>query len=246
MLEVRKLHASIEGKEILKGLNLSIQKGETHAIMGPNGSGKSTFSYVLMGHPAYKIESGDILWDNQSILDWPTEKRARGGLFLSFQYPASIPGVTVNNFMRNSLKSMKGEDVPIRAFRTKMRDAMASLDMDDKIAGRYVNDGFSGGEKKRNEILQLSLLQPRLAILDEIDSGLDIDALRIIAQKIEKNRSPDRAFLFITHYQRLLNYLTIDKVHVFINGSIVKSGGRELAEHLEKEGYDKLEKEQAI
>ena len=244
MLEIRDLHASTQGKTILKGVNLSIRKGESHAIMGPNGSGKSTLSYVILGHPSYQVDSGDILWEGESILKWPTEKRARSGLFLSFQYPVPIPGVTVRNFLRSSLKSLKGGDVPIKEFRKNLQSAMKSLSIEDKMAGRYMNDGFSGGEKKRNEVLQLSMIQPRLAILDEIDSGLDIDALRLIAQRIEENRSSDRSFLFITHYQRLLSYLSIDKVHMFIDGRILKSGGRELSEQLEKKGYDRMEKEE--
>ncbi len=243
MLTIRNLHASIEGKEILKGLNLSIEQGQTHVIMGPNGSGKSTLSYVLLGHPRYQVDSGDILLDGESILDWPTEKRARRGLFLSFQYPVAIPGVTTNNFLRNVLKSLRGNDVPIREFRQDLLSTMKSLDIDPKFASRYVNEGFSGGEKKRNEILQLSMLRPRLAILDEIDSGLDIDALRMIAEKIEENRDPERSFLVITHYQRLLDYLTVDQVHVFMDGQILKNGDRGLAQRLEKEGYEWVQKE---
>ena len=252
VLEIRKLHASIIegkqesqtkgeaplGKEILRGVDLSISQGESHAIMGPNGSGKSTLSNVILGHPLYKVDSGDILLDGESILDWPTEKRAQKGLFLSFQYPTAIPGVTVNNFLRSALKSLRKKDIPIRDFRKELLSAMDSLEMESKFAGRHINDGFSGGEKKRTEILQLVMMKPRLAILDEIDSGLDIDALRLIAQKIEENYSPERSFLLITHYQRLLDYLSIDKVHVFMEGRILKSGGKDLAERLEKEGYD--------
>lgn len=256
MLEIRKLHASLasnesnkesEGKEILKGLDLFIPKGESHAIMGPNGSGKSTLSYVLLGHPRYRVDSGDILLDGESILDWPTQKRAQRGLFLSFQYPTAVPGVSVNNFLRSTLKSLRKEEIPIRDFRKELLSVMDSLEMESSFAGRYINDGFSGGEKKRAEILQLAMMKPRLAVLDEIDSGLDIDALRLIARKIEENYSPERSFLLITHYQRLLDYLSIDRVHVFMNGQILQSGGKDLAERLEKEGYDwaaKLSKSQ--
>ena len=247
ILEIRDLRASFveegEGseekdREILKGVNLRIFPGENHAIMGPNGSGKSTLSNVLLGHPRYKVDSGDILWEGESILDWPTEKRAQEGLFLSFQYPTAIPGLTVNNFLRSALKSLRKKDIPIRDFRKELLAAMESLGVEPKFAGRHINDGFSGGEKKRTEILQLAMIKPRLAILDEIDSGLDIDALRLIAQKIEENYSQERSFLLITHYQRLLDYLRIDKVHVFIEGRILKSGEKELVERLEKEGYD--------
>ena len=257
LLEIRKLYASIvdgsesapgikggasQEKELLKGVDLAISQGESHVIMGPNGSGKSTLSNVILGHPRYKVNSGDILLDGESILAWPTEKRAQQGLFLSFQHPTAIPGVSINNFLRSALKSLRKKDIPIRDFRKELLEAMASLEMESKFAGRYVNDGFSGGEKKRTEILQLAMIKPRLAILDEIDSGLDIDALRLIAQKIEENYSPERSFLLITHYQRLLDYLHIDKVHVFMEGRILKSGGKELVERLEKEGYDWVSK----
>ena len=260
LLEIRNLHASIstdtqERMSILKGIELSIGHGETHTIMGPNGSGKSTLSYVLLGHPAYQIDEGDILWEGQSILDWSTDERARRGLFLSLQHPTAIPGVSVHNFLRTSLKHMQTQntaalssnagnntnaEIPIREFRKKLQTAMAELAMEPQFAARYVNDGFSGGEKKRHEILQMQLFQPRLAILDEIDSGLDIDALRLIAKQIEAQRDPARSLLLITHYQRLLDYLSVDYVHVFRDGRIIKSGDRSLAEHLEKQGYEKL------
>ncbi|HMU82946.1 MAG TPA: Fe-S cluster assembly ATPase SufC [Leptospiraceae bacterium] len=238
LLEIKGLEASIEGKEILKGVNLSIPPGEIHAIMGPNGSGKSTLSYVLMGHPKYTITGGDILLDGKSVLAMKPDERARAGMFLCFQYPTSIPGVTMPNYLRNVLKNIRGADVPIKEFRKEVQDSMRNLSMREDFLKRYVNDGFSGGEKKRNEILQMALMKPRVAILDEVDSGLDIDALRIIAENLQAMRSPDRSMLLITHYQRILNYLTLDKVHVFAEGRIITSGGRELAERLEKEGYE--------
>ncbi|MEQ9364393.1 MAG: Fe-S cluster assembly ATPase SufC [Leptospirales bacterium] len=238
MLEIKDLHVSVQGKEIVKGLNLQIPKGEIHAIMGPNGSGKSTLSYTILGHPNYEITKGDILLDGRSVLDMPTDERARAGLFLSLQYPTSIPGVTQTNFLRNVLKNIRGADVPVKDFRKELKEAMGALDIDNSFMSRYVNDGFSGGEKKRNEILQMSMIKPKMAILDEIDSGLDIDALRIIAEGIESMRGDDRSMLIITHYQRVLNYLTLDRVHIFMEGRIQKSGGRDLAERLEAEGYD--------
>lgn len=238
MLEIRELHARIEDTEILKGVNLSIPKGELHVIMGPNGSGKSTLSNVILGHPDYTVTSGDILLDGTSILDWSTDERARRGIFLSFQYPASIPGVTVTNLLRNVLKNVRGAEVPVREFRQELKAAMKALQMDPSFAARYVNDGFSGGEKKRNEILQMRLMKPRLSILDEIDSGLDIDALRTIAEGVESARTADSSLLVITHYKRLLDYLKVDRIHVFKDGRILESGGPELADRLESEGYD--------
>ena len=246
ILQINKLHVSIENKEILKGVDLVINEGESHVIMGPNGSGKSTLSYAVLGHPRYKIDSGDILLNGESILDWPTEKRARHGIFLSFQHPTAIPGVTVNNFLRSALKSSQEKELPIREFRKKLLNALDSLGMDSKFAGRYINDGFSGGEKKRAEILQLALFQPRLAILDEIDSGLDIDGLRLIVDRLESDSDSKRSFLLITHYQRLIEYLNIDRVHIFINGRIVKSGDKSLSERLEKDGYNWVEKELCV
>jgi Fe-S cluster assembly ATP-binding protein len=228
----------VEGKEIVKGLNLIVPRGEIHAIMGPNGSGKSTLSFTILGHPKYTVTSGDILLEGKSVLGMPTDERARAGLFLSLQYPTSIPGVTQTNFLRNVLKNIRGADVPVKEFRKELSSSMATLQMDSAFMTRYVNDGFSGGEKKRNEILQMSLIKPKMAILDEIDSGLDIDALRVIAQGIETLRDPARSVLIITHYQRILNYLTLDRVHIFMDGRILKTGGRELAERLEAEGYD--------
>ena len=248
MLEIRDLHVSVEGKKILKGVHLDLPDGEIHAMMGPNGSGKSTLSYALMGHPRYLIESGDILFRGESILDWSTEKRAQKGMFLSFQYPPSLPGVTLSHFLRNSLKYLRSEndipkEIPIKEFRKDLKETMESLQIDAEFTGRYVNEGFSGGEKKRNELLQMNLMKPKLAILDEIDSGLDIDALRIVAENVESHRSPSMSMLLITHYQRLLEHITVDKVHVFSDGCIVKSGSKELAEQLEKDGYDWIERE---
>jgi Fe-S cluster assembly ATP-binding protein len=240
LLEIKDLHVSVENKEILKGVNLSIPPGEVHAIMGPNGSGKSTLSYALMGHPRYRVTSGEVLLGGESILSWTADQRARKGMFLCFQYPTSIPGVTLPNYLRTVLKSIRGADVPVKDFRRELKESMESLAMKEEFLKRYVNDGFSGGEKKRNEILQMSLMKPRLAILDEVDSGLDIDALRIIAENLQAMRSADRSMLLITHYQRILNYLTLDRVHVFSGGRIITSGGRELAERLEKEGYESV------
>ncbi|TGK12324.1 Fe-S cluster assembly ATPase SufC [Leptospira fletcheri] len=227
-----------EIQEILKGVDLVIKDGEVHAIMGPNGSGKSTLSNVIMGHPKYKVISGDILFRGKSILDKPTDERARAGIFLCFQYPTSIPGVTIGSFLRTILKSVRGKDLPVKEFRKELKEATSLLEVPESWVGRYVNDGFSGGEKKRNEILQMTLLKPSLSVLDETDSGLDIDALRIISEGINKNRSSDRAVLLITHYQRMLNYVTPDFVHVFAQGKILKTGTRELALELEEKGYD--------
>ncbi|MCB1143730.1 MAG: Fe-S cluster assembly ATPase SufC [Leptospiraceae bacterium] len=238
LLEIKNLKASIEDKEILKGVNLRIEPGEVHAIMGKNGSGKSTLSNIIMGHPSYKVLSGDILFKGESILDLSVDERARRGIFLSFQHPTPIPGVTVANFLRTVMKSFHGKDMPVKEFRSSLKKEMANLKMDEAFAGRYVNDGFSGGEKKRNEILQLSLLKPSLAILDEIDSGLDIDALKTVCEGINQNKTSENATLMITHYQRMLNYIIPDHIHVFVDGKIVLSGDRSLALTLEEKGYD--------
>ncbi|MCZ8155794.1 MAG: Fe-S cluster assembly ATPase SufC [Leptospira sp.] len=238
LLEIRELRASVGDKEILKGVNLSIGSGEVHAIMGPNGSGKSTLSNVILGHPKYSVTSGDILFKGQSVLGMPTDERARLGLFLSFQYPTALPGVTIGNFLKSILKANRGKDIPVREFKAELKEAMSLLDVPDSFIGRYVNDGFSGGEKKKAEILQMRLLKPALAILDETDSGLDIDALRIVSEGITANRSEDRSILLITHYQRMLNYVIPDFIHVFADGRVLETGGKELSLKLEADGYD--------
>lgn len=238
LLEIQSLHASVGEKPILKGVNLTIQKGEVHAIMGPNGSGKSTLSNVILGHPKYQIQSGDILFEGKSILGMPTDERARLGLFLSFQYPTALPGVTIGNFLKSILKAHRGKEVPVKEFKSELKTAMEGLEVPNSFISRYVNDGFSGGEKKRAEILQMSLLKPKLAILDETDSGLDIDALRIVSEGINANRSNERSILLITHYQRMLNYIIPDFVHVFADGRILETGGKELSLRLEEVGYD--------
>jgi Fe-S cluster assembly ATP-binding protein len=238
VLEIKQLHASVDGKEILKGVDLTIHPGEIHAIMGPNGSGKSTLSNVIMGHPNYTVESGDILFRGESILDLPTDERARKGIFLSFQYPTALPGITIPIFFRTILKSIRGREIPMKEFRQELKDGMKLLEMPDSFLQRYVNDGFSGGEKKRTEILQMAIWKPALAILDETDSGLDIDALRIVSEGITKTKSPDRAILLITHYQRMLNYIVPDFVHVFAQGRVIQTGTKDLAFELERDGYD--------
>ncbi len=241
LLEVRSLRANIGDKEILKGLSLVINAGEIHAIMGPNGSGKSTLANVLMGSPAYTVTGGDVLVRGESVLDLKPDERARLGLFLAFQYPVSIPGVTMVNFLRQAVNATRGADVPIREFRELLFSKMGLLKVDQEFARRYVNDGFSGGEKKRAEMLQMAMLQPAMAVLDETDSGLDIDALRTVAEGVNAIMNPGMGLLLITHYQRLLNYIKPGFVHVLIDGRIVKSGGPELAEELEATGYDEIE-----
>jgi Fe-S cluster assembly ATP-binding protein len=241
------LHASIGDKEILRGVNLSVKPGEVHAIMGPNGSGKSTLSSVIAGREDYEVTSGDILWDGQSILELAPEERAHMGLFLSFQYPVEIPGVSVSNFVKtalNAVRTARGEEaLDASAMLKKMREALQLLEMDKGFLSRSLNEGFSGGEKKRNEIFQMAMLEPRLAILDETDSGLDIDALRIVAQGVNALRSPKASFVVITHYQRLLDYIVPDVVHVLYKGRIVKTGDKSLALDLEERGYDWIKKE---
>lgn len=242
------LHVNIEGKEILKGINLQVNKGEVHALMGPNGTGKSTLAYTLMGHPAYEITKGDILFDGKSILELETDERARLGLFLAFQYPVAISGVTVANFLRMAVNArMKEKDpeskgISVPAFRKLLIEKMELLQMDKSFGGRYLNEGFSGGEKKRTEILQMATLQPQIAVLDETDSGLDIDALRIVSNGVNTLRGPELGVLVITHYQRILNYIKPDFVHVMLNGKIVESGGPEMALQLEEHGYDLIRK----
>lgn len=249
MLQVRNLHASVDGNEILRGIDLEVNAGEVHAIMGPNGSGKSTFAQLLAGHEAYKVdvEKSAVTFLGENLLDMPAEERARLGLFLAFQYPVEIPGISNEYFLRaalNETRQSRGlDELDPMDFRTLLREKMALIDIDPSFAERFVNHGFSGGEKKRNEILQLAVLEPRLAILDETDSGLDIDALRVVSEGVNRLRSPNRAFILVTHYQRLLNYITPDFVHVLVNGRIVKSGGKELALELEDKGYDWVKEE---
>ncbi len=243
-LEIKNLHVSIEDKEILKGLSLTINQGEIHAIMGPNGTGKSTLAYTLMGHPNYKVTEGEIIFKNKNVLELEPDERSRAGIFLAFQYPVAIPGVTVANFLRTALnarrRAVNPEDkgISILDFRKMLKEKMDTLKMDHAFAGRYLNDGFSGGEKKRAEILQLAALKPEIAILDETDSGLDIDALRIVSEGVNALAGPELGVLIITHYQRLLNYIKPDFVHIMLDGRIVESGGADLALHLEEQGYD--------
>ncbi|MCW7466322.1 Fe-S cluster assembly ATPase SufC [Leptospira levettii] len=238
ILEIKSLHANVGDKQILRGVNLTIGAGEVHAIMGPNGSGKSTLSNVILGHPKYTVTSGDILFRGESILKLSTDERARLGLFLSFQYPTALPGVTIGNFLKSILKAHRGKELPVKEFKQELKTAMDLLEVPQSFIGRYVNDGFSGGEKKRAEILQMSLLKPILSILDETDSGLDIDALRIVSEGINANRNPERSILLITHYQRMLNYIVPDFVHVFADGRILETGGKDLSLKLEEVGYD--------
>ncbi len=246
LLEIRDLHARIGDREILKGLSLSINAGEIHAIMGPNGSGKSTLANVLMGNPNYIVTGGDVTFRGQPLLEMRTEERARAGLFLAFQYPVAIPGVTLVNFLRQAVNAKRGEDLPVREFRQTLFKKMDLLKVDQDFARRYVNDGFSGGEKKRAEMLQMAHAQPKIAILDETDSGLDIDALRTVAEGVNALMNPEMGLLLITHYQRLLNYIKPQFVHVLIDGRIAKSGGAELAEELESTGYDAIEAALAV
>lgn len=248
LLEVRDLTASVDGVEILKGINLTIRAGEIHAIMGPNGSGKSTLSKVLAGHPSYTVSGGEVLFENKNLLALPTEQRARAGVFLAFQYPVEIPGVSNSAFLRlayNTLQAQRGADEldPLE-FDDFVREKMKLVEMEPAFLDRNVNEGFSGGEKKRNEILQMALLEPKLAILDETDSGLDIDALRIVANGINRLAAADKAILLVTHYQRLLDYITPDFVHVMQGGRLIKTGGKELALELEQRGYDWVRNEQ--
>jgi Fe-S cluster assembly ATP-binding protein len=244
MIEIKNLHAAINGKEILKGIDLKVNKGEVHAIMGPNGSGKSTLASVITGNPAFEVTEGEIIFEGKDLLQLKPEERACEGIFLSFQYPVEIPGVSMVNFMRaavNEQRKYRGEE-PISStdFLRLMREKKELVEMDNKLTNRSVNEGFSGGEKKRNEIFQMAMLNPKLSILDETDSGLDIDALRIVANGVNKLKTPENASIVITHYQRLLDYIIPDFVHVLYNGKIVKTGGKELAMELEERGYDWL------
>jgi Fe-S cluster assembly ATP-binding protein len=246
LLELKNLHVALEdGTEIVKGVDLKVDLGETHAIMGPNGSGKSTLSYAIMGHPSYEVTEGEILFDGENVAEMGADERAQRGLFLAFQYPHAIPGVTVTSFLRSALNAIRkakngGEDDPVAIpeFRKELLSQMDRLKVSRELASRYLNDGFSGGEKKRVEILQMAMLKPRIAVLDETDSGLDIDALQIVAKGVKELVGPDMGALLITHYQRILNYVQPDFVHVFVDGRIVEEGGPELAHKLEAEGYE--------
>ncbi len=245
-LEIKNLHVALEdGTEIVKGVDLSVNPNEIHAIMGPNGSGKSTLAYALMGHPGYQITEGEILFDGEDLVQMSPDERAQRGLFLAFQYPHAIPGVTVTSFLRSAINAVRkanagGEDdpIPVPEFRKDLLEAMDQLKVPRELAGRYVNDGFSGGEKKRVEILQMAMLKPKIAVLDETDSGLDIDALKIVAQGVQSLVGPEMGTIVITHYQRILNHIEPDHVHVFLGGGIVEEGGPELAHKLEAEGYE--------
>ena len=245
VLEVKDLHVTVEGKKILKGVNLKMSTGEIHAIMGPNGTGKSTLSSTIMGDPAYKITKGDILLNGKSIIDLPVDERARMGLFLAMQYPQEIPGVTNAEFVKSAINARRPKDdpIPLMDFIKRLDETLETLDMSEEMADRYLNEGFSGGEKKRNEIMQMMMIRPEFAILDEIDSGLDIDALKVVSRGVNQMRGDNFGSLIITHYQRLLNYIIPDYVHVMMDGSLVKTGGPDLAIRLEKEGYAKLRDE---
>ncbi|MBT3239280.1 MAG: Fe-S cluster assembly ATPase SufC [Chloroflexi bacterium] len=243
-LKIRGLRVSVEDKAILKGVNLTVRAGEVHALMGPNGSGKSTLSYALMGHPKYEVNGGEMHLDGVDIMEWSPDERSRAGMFLAFQYPVAIPGVTLANFLRTALNARRKADnhedkgIPIPEFRKLLKEKMDYLGMDHSFAGRYLNDGFSGGEKKRAEILQMATLEPKIAVLDETDSGLDIDALRTVSEGVGALKGPNLGVLVITHYQRMLNYIKPDIVHIMLDGRIVESGGPELALQLEEQGYD--------
>ena len=259
VLEIRNLHARVEDTEILKGVNLTLRSGEVHALMGPNGSGKSTLAYVIAGHPHYEVTEGDILVDGESILEMEADERTKAGVFLAFQYPVAVPGVSVANFLRTAVSNVRGYTaqpveagrpgvvgsnlMPMREFRKELNEKMKEYNVDPSFARRYLNDGFSGGEKKRTEVLQMAMLEPKFAILDESDSGLDIDALRVVSDGINKLATPQRGFLLITHYQRILNYVKPDFVSIFHGGRIVMTGGPEVAHMLEERGYGWVEKE---
>jgi len=250
MLEIKDLHASVEGNEILRGVSFNVRAGEVHAIMGPNGSGKSTLAQVLAGHPAYQVTKGTVRYEGKDLLDLDPEARAREGLFLAFQYPVAIRGITNSYFLRSAVNAIRKHqglpELDPLDFLQVLEDKLKAIGWDDSLMNRAVNEGFSGGEKKRNEILQLAVLEPKLAILDETDSGLDIDALKTVAEAVNKLRGPLRSFVVVTHYQRLLNYIVPDRVHVLAEGRIVKSGGKELALELEAKGYDWVKPEAAV
>ncbi len=245
MLEIRNLHARIEDKEILRGIDLTVKKGEVHAIMGPNGSGKSTLASLIAGRDGYEVTEGSILFEGKDLLEMDPEERAAEGVFLAFQYPVEIPGVSNTYFLRaalNAVRKARGEqEIPVGEFMAFIKDKIKLLDLDASLLGRSVNEGFSGGEKKRNEIFQMAVLEPRLGVLDETDSGLDIDALRVVSEGVNTLRGPERGFVLVTHYQRLLNYIVPDFVHVLVDGRIVRSGGKELALELEEKGYGWIE-----
>jgi Fe-S cluster assembly ATP-binding protein len=238
LLHIENLHASADGVQILKGVDLTVNRGEIHALMGPNGSGKSTLANVLMGHPSYEVTAGRILFQGEDVTEAAATDRAQAGMFLAFQYPEEIPGVSVIQFLRQALSNRTGVDYTVLELRLKVMEAMKALGMESSFADRYLNEGFSGGERKRNEVLQMAVLEPLLAVMDETDSGLDIDALRTVAEGVNRLTSPERGFLVITHYQRLLDYITPHHIHIFMDGRIVLSGGGELAARLEEEGYD--------
>lgn len=243
-LTIKNLHVSVEGNQVVRGLDLSVNQGEVHAIMGPNGTGKSTLAYAVMGHPNYEVTEGEIFFDGENILELAPDERARIGIFLAFQYPVSIPGVTVANFLRTAINAKRRhsdppqDDIPILDFRRMLKSKMELLEMDYSFGGRYLNEGFSGGEKKRTEVLQLAVLEPAFAILDETDSGLDIDAIRIVSEGVNALKGPNMGVVVITHYQRILNYIKPDFVHIMYDGRIVESGGEELSLLLEEQGYD--------
>ncbi|MHC5108819.1 MAG: Fe-S cluster assembly ATPase SufC [Planctomycetota bacterium] len=250
MLEIKNLHANVEGHEILRGINLSVKSGEVHAIMGPNGSGKSTLAQVIAGHETYEVTDGDILYNGESILEKSPDERACEGIFLAFQYPVEIPGVTTNYFLRaalNSIRKYRGEEeLDAMDFLSISKEKAAFVEIDERFLNRAINEGFSGGEKKRNEIFQMAVLEPKLAVLDETDSGLDIDALKIVADGVNKMRNKDRGFIVVTHYQRLLNHIVPDVVHVLVDGRIVKSGDKNLALEMEEKGYKWVEEATAV
>ena len=245
-LVIKDLHVSVEGQQILKGVNLTVRKGEVCALMGPNGSGKSTLAYTLMGHPKYTVDKGEAWYKGKNILELAPDERAKLGLFLSFQYPQEIPGVSVSNFLRTAYNAVKPNQISVPDFVKLLKDKMKLLKIHDTFSRRHLNEGFSGGEKKRPEILQLAVLQPDMAILDETDSGLDIDSLKVVAEGVNTLLGPNLGVLIITHYQRILDYVTPDKIHIMVKGRIVKSGGKELAHELEAKGYDDIIKESEI
>ena len=238
-LVIEDLHVSVEDKEILHGLDLAVEPGKIHALMGPNGSGKSTLAYALAGHPRYRVTNGKVTFRGEDVLGLTADERARLGMFLAMQYPVEVPGVSVTNFLRTAVNAVRGEDVPVRQFARDLREHMQALEMDPRFAERSLNEGFSGGEKKRHEILQMALLRPRLAILDETDSGLDIDALKVVSDGVNRLRGPELGILLITHYTRILRYVAPDSVHVMVDGRVVQSGGPELADELEERGYER-------